>query len=62
MGVQTVGEGVEDESTLTALSALGVDFAQGFHIGRPQPVAAPRRRLGARGLRLVSQSRPSARG
>jgi PAS domain S-box-containing protein len=35
VGQQTIAEGVEDEPTLVVLGALGVDFAQGFHIGRP---------------------------
>ncbi len=36
-GLQTVAEGVEDDATLAQLRALGVDFAQGFHLGRPEP-------------------------
>ena len=35
-GVQTVGEGVEDGQTLELLAELGVDYAQGFHIARPE--------------------------
>ena len=34
----TVAESVEDARTLDALDAIGVDFAQGFHIGRPEPI------------------------
>lgn len=34
-GLKTVGEGVEDQATLDLLRELGVDYAQGFHIGRP---------------------------
>jgi PAS domain S-box-containing protein len=34
-GQETIAEGVEDEETLVLLRELGVDFAQGFHIGRP---------------------------
>ena len=37
-GLQTIAEGVEDEATLTLLHAEGVDYAQGFHLGRPAPV------------------------
>ncbi|HEX3510830.1 MAG TPA: EAL domain-containing protein [Solirubrobacteraceae bacterium] len=37
--LQTVAEGVEDERTLELLRELGVDFAQGFHIGHPAPFA-----------------------
>ncbi len=35
--LQVVAEGVENEQTLKALSALGCDEAQGFHIARPMP-------------------------
>ncbi len=38
-GLQTIGEGVEHAETLLLLRELGVDFAQGFHIGRPEPFA-----------------------
>jgi len=38
LGKQTIAEFVEDEGTLEALRAQGVDYAQGFHIGRPTPV------------------------
>jgi hypothetical protein len=33
---QTIAEGVEDAATLTALKDRGVDFAQGFYLGRPK--------------------------
>jgi PAS domain S-box-containing protein len=36
----TIAEGVEDAETLTVLGDLGADYAQGFHLGRPEPVAA----------------------
>jgi PAS domain S-box-containing protein len=36
-GLKTIAEGVEDEQALTLLRAEGVDFAQGFHLGRPCP-------------------------
>ncbi|MCU1391921.1 MAG: hypothetical protein JWM34_349 [Ilumatobacteraceae bacterium] len=36
-GLQTIAEGIENEETLTLLRANGVDFAQGFHLGRPAP-------------------------
>jgi EAL domain-containing protein (putative c-di-GMP-specific phosphodiesterase class I) len=29
---------VEDEATLTVLRAAGVDFVQGYHLGRPAPI------------------------
>jgi diguanylate cyclase (GGDEF)-like protein/PAS domain S-box-containing protein len=41
LGMQTVAEGVEDARTAELLRESGVDFAQGFHLGRPAPVALP---------------------
>lgn len=38
MGIRTVAEGVEDAEVLTALALIGVDFAQGWHVGRPVPL------------------------
>jgi PAS domain S-box-containing protein len=38
-GLKTIAEGVEDEQTLTMLRGEGVDFAQGFHLGRPAPTS-----------------------
>jgi PAS domain S-box-containing protein len=37
-GRQTVAEGVENQATLELLKEYGVDFAQGFAIGRPVPI------------------------
>ena len=45
MGVHTVAESVENESVLAALALIGVDFAQGFHIGRPLPLEQLRQAL-----------------
>lgn len=36
--LMTVAEGVEDGETLELLCELGVDCAQGYHLGRPAPV------------------------
>jgi EAL domain-containing protein (putative c-di-GMP-specific phosphodiesterase class I) len=41
-GLKTVGEGVEDRETLELLRELGVDYGQGFHIGRPAPLDTAR--------------------
>jgi EAL domain-containing protein (putative c-di-GMP-specific phosphodiesterase class I) len=38
LGKQTVAECVENEETLTILKEMGVDRAQGNHIGRPNEV------------------------
>ncbi len=37
----TVAEGVEDGETLELLRQLGVDCAQGYHLGRPAPPEPP---------------------
>jgi PAS domain S-box-containing protein len=46
-GQKTVAEGIEDLHTLTLMEEYGVDYAQGFAIGRPAPMdtlpAAPPR-------------------
>ncbi len=36
----TIAEFVEDEPTRKLLQELGVDYAQGFHVGRPGPISA----------------------
>jgi diguanylate cyclase (GGDEF)-like protein/PAS domain S-box-containing protein len=38
LGKRTIAERVEDEQTLEAMRAMGVDFAQGFHLGAPGPL------------------------
>jgi PAS domain S-box-containing protein len=38
-GMRTVGEGVEDERSLGLLLELGVDYAQGYFVGRPAPLS-----------------------
>ncbi len=48
MGKQTIAECVDDEQTTRLVTALGVNYGQGFHLGRPaaltsaQPAAAAR--------------------
>lgn len=37
MGMATIAEFVGDAATLALLRELGVDYAQGFEVGRPQP-------------------------
>jgi len=39
LGKKTIAEYVGDEATVELLRELGVDYAQGFHIGRPGPLA-----------------------
>ncbi|MEN4052583.1 EAL domain-containing protein [Sulfurimonas sp. NWX79] len=38
IGLETIAEYVEDETALELLSDLGVDFIQGYYIGRPAPL------------------------
>lgn len=40
VGSTIVAEGIETEAELRALRALGVRTGQGFHLGRPSPLAA----------------------
>ncbi len=41
LGQKTVAEGVEDEETMAMVRRLGVDYAQGFYMGRPSPPPQP---------------------
>jgi diguanylate cyclase (GGDEF)-like protein/PAS domain S-box-containing protein len=45
LGKQTIAEFVRDDETLAALRELGVDWGQGYHLGRPAPLEE---QLGAR--------------
>jgi EAL domain-containing protein (putative c-di-GMP-specific phosphodiesterase class I) len=38
MGVRTIAEYVTDRATLELLCSYGVDYAQGFELGRPRPM------------------------
>jgi EAL domain-containing protein (putative c-di-GMP-specific phosphodiesterase class I) len=40
LGLPLVAEGVETETQLVALRDLGCAYAQGYHLGRPGPLAA----------------------
>jgi EAL domain-containing protein (putative c-di-GMP-specific phosphodiesterase class I) len=40
LGLSVVAEGVETEEQLQHLQVIGVDLAQGYHLGRPVPVTA----------------------
>jgi len=37
MGIKTIAEGVESLNLLARLGAIGVDYAQGYAFGKPQP-------------------------
>ena len=38
MGIKTIGEWVENDSTIAMLREMGVDYAQGFVIDVPRPL------------------------
>ncbi len=40
MDLLTIAEHVEDDATLTVLKEIGVDYVQGYHLGRPEPIMA----------------------
>lgn len=42
MGIKTIAEFVTDQTTMDMVRELGVDFAQGYHLGKPEPVSALR--------------------
>ena len=35
LGIRTIAEFVESEAILNILQDIGVDYAQGYHVGRP---------------------------
>ena len=39
LGKQTIAEFVGDAATVDLLRQYGVDFAQGYHVGKPRPLA-----------------------
>ena len=39
MGMETIAEFVENEQILNKLRAIGVNYAQGYGMGRPRPLA-----------------------
>jgi len=38
MGLKTIAEFVENQETMSRLADLGIDYVQGYHIGRPEPL------------------------
>ena len=55
LNLGTVGEGVEDAETLALLAGAGVQYAQGYIVGRPEPLVAqaPERLAAAAAARVV---------
>ena len=60
LGKRTVAEMVGDEETLQLLTRLGVDHAQGYHIGKPAPLSKwlveERRRTERAARKVVSRA------
>ncbi len=59
LGKQTVGEFVESEESLKLLTEIGVDYAQGYYLGRPDityPCEAIAEKLGADGMCLLPRT------
>jgi diguanylate cyclase (GGDEF)-like protein/PAS domain S-box-containing protein len=48
MGKRTIAEFVDSQETVEVLTRLGVDYVQGFHLGRPAPLAEHLAALDAR--------------
>ncbi len=42
LGIKTIAEFVTDQRTMDIVRELGVDFAQGYHLGKPEAVSALR--------------------
>ena len=47
LGKHTIAEFVSDADAVGRMRDLGVDFAQGYHVGRPFPVSELGERLAA---------------
>ena len=50
LGLRAVAEGVEDADQLALLSVMGCKYAQGYHLGRPEPAEQLYHRLAAPAL------------
>lgn len=46
MGIETVAEFVENQDIIDCLQSIGINYAQGYAIGRPQPLANYREQYG----------------
>jgi diguanylate cyclase (GGDEF)-like protein/PAS domain S-box-containing protein len=47
LGIKTIAEFVSDQQTMELVRDLGVDYAQGYHLGKPEPVSSLRPAKGA---------------
>ncbi len=63
IGARLVAEGIENRRDLAMLASLGVQYGQGFLLGRPSPTPHPARNPGiARVRRRTGSSRPVSEG
>ena len=38
MGIETIAEHVENSNTYEKIKALGINYAQGYHLSKPRPI------------------------
>ena len=38
LNVETIAEFVSSEEILVIIKEIGIDYAQGFHMGKPEPI------------------------
>ncbi|MBV8464786.1 MAG: EAL domain-containing protein, partial [Burkholderiales bacterium] len=58
-GTRTIAEGIELIEELHLVKKLGLDYAQGFFLGRPE--AAPRTRIGPEALQVIRDGEQTSR-
>jgi EAL domain-containing protein (putative c-di-GMP-specific phosphodiesterase class I) len=46
LGIRCIAEHVETAAILEQVTGMEIDFAQGYHIGRPRPIGAADRAVG----------------
>jgi EAL domain-containing protein (putative c-di-GMP-specific phosphodiesterase class I) len=56
MGIKTIAESIENERIRTQLKAIGVNYAQGYKVGKPRPLG--KKDSTALGSPLTTQSMP----
>ncbi len=62
MGKQTIAEFVENDDILEKLREIGVDYAQGYGIGRPRPIEEITRGIKVEGMSPVGRVVKQASG
>jgi EAL domain-containing protein (putative c-di-GMP-specific phosphodiesterase class I) len=61
LGKQTIAEFVEDEATVEMLRDFGVDWGQGYHLGKPGPLTSDQKTAGPNPAQtLTVMTSPSA--